>query len=172
MSKKDPLHHDPIDVLGEAYEALLERSIEEAEKAKSPGSPAFHNFIDATKDTVAEVQELSREEMDQVSVYLKRDLQDAAVSLSKSKDELSGWLGFERDRVEDALFDRFLKAADQTTLNLLELQYEAEAYHTGEVTGPGTLVCDACGKAMHFEKPGKIPPCPSCHATSFHRAES
>ena len=41
--------------------------------------------------------------------------------------------------------------------------------HTGEVTGAGTLVCDKCGEKLHFHKAGKIPPCPKCHATQFHR---
>ncbi len=41
--------------------------------------------------------------------------------------------------------------------------------HTGEIIGAGTLVCDQCGEKLHFHKAGKIPPCPKCHGTTFHR---
>jgi len=42
-------------------------------------------------------------------------------------------------------------------------------YRTGEMTGPGTLVCDKCEEHLHFHKVGHIPPCPKCHAVNFHR---
>ncbi|MES9926605.1 MAG: hypothetical protein ABW158_00685, partial [Candidatus Thiodiazotropha sp. 6PDIVS] len=48
----------------------------------------------------------------------------------------------------------------------------ASLYHTGEVTGPGTLVCAQCGKEMHFKKTGHIPPCSGCKGTDFQRASS
>ena len=46
---------------------------------------------------------------------------------------------------------------------------EASRYHTGEVTGPGTLICEGCGKEIHFHKAGRIPPCPGCQGTGFTR---
>ena len=52
---------------------------------------------------------------------------------------------------------------------MLREQAELAGYHTGEITGPGTLVCDNCGEELHFHKPSRIPPCPKCKGTSFHR---
>ena len=43
-------------------------------------------------------------------------------------------------------------------------------FDTGEVTGPGTLTCVACGSQMRFRDSGRIPPCPKCHATSFKKS--
>ena len=45
-------------------------------------------------------------------------------------------------------------------------------YHTGEISGPGTLLCVACGTELHLHKTGRIPPCPKCHATQFKRANT
>ena len=107
-----------------------------------------------------------------MSAYIKRDLSDAADHLSETGRELKDWLGFETTLLESSIFDLLLKAADKTTLELLKMKEDAQQasiYHTGEITGPGTLVCDQCGEKLHFRKAGKIPPCPKCHATTFHR---
>ena len=42
---------DPLEVIGEAYELLLEKSLEEGHKIKEKGNLALHHFIDeAQKD--------------------------------------------------------------------------------------------------------------------------
>jgi hypothetical protein len=54
----------------------------------------------------------------------------------------------------------------------LKLKHDAERpyiYRTGEITGPGTLVCDNCEERLHFHKAGHIPPCPKCHGVIYHR---
>jgi len=62
---------------------------------------------------------------------------------------------------------------DKTTIELDQLKARADRlgeWHTGEITGPGTLVCSACNELIHFHKTGHIPPCPKCHATIYKRA--
>jgi hypothetical protein len=173
LSMKDPLHHDPVDMIGEAYERMLERALEDLRAVREKTGPAFHDLIDKARDTAVELGELSRDEADRLSAYLKRDLSDAAGYLVETGDELKDWLGFETRLIESKAFELFMRAADKTTVELLALKEKVQAgpdYHTGEVTGPGTLVCDKCGARLQFHKPGKIPPCASCHASSFHRA--
>jgi Zn finger protein HypA/HybF involved in hydrogenase expression len=51
----------------------------------------------------------------------------------------------------------------------LKMQAELAEYHSGEIIGLGTLACDKCGEKLHFHNPGRIPPCPKCHGTHFHR---
>jgi hypothetical protein len=171
MTKLKP-PHDPIEALGEAYELLLDKAIEEAEATKAKTGPALHHLIDELADKSSEVNELASEEAEKLGKYLKRDLLDAASYLEKSGRELKDWLGFDLALIEDRLRDNFIRAADQTTIELLKLKQEAElaGYHTGEIAGPGTLVCDKCGEKLHFHKAGHIPPCPKCQATRYHRA--
>ena len=168
---KDPLHHDPIDALGQAYEKMYERAAENFHNAEDKTAPLIHRLIDEAKDKAIELKEISGEDAEKLSAYLKRDLSDAASYLLETGHELKDWLGFETTLVESGILDLLLKAADDTTLKLLKMKEDAQlsVYHTGEITGPGTLICDQCSENLHFHKVAKIPPCPKCHATSFHR---
>jgi len=169
---KDPLHHDPIDVLGEVYEKMYEHVVVNFHHAKDKTVPLFHKLTEEAKDKSVELNELSKDDAEKVSNWLKRDLIAVASYLSKTERELKNWLGFETTLLESETLDLLLKAADKTTVKLLQLKKDTQqisTYHTGEITGLGTLVCDQCDEKLHFHKAGKIPPCPKCHATVFHR---
>jgi hypothetical protein len=169
---KDPLRHDPLDALGEAYEKMYERVVENFHHAEEKTGILFHKLIEEARDKAVELKELSEDDAQKVSDWLKRDVTDAANYLSETGHELKDWLGFETILIESAVLDLLLKTADETTVKLLQMKEDAQrasTYHTGEVTGPGTLVCDQCGEKLHFHRAGKIPPCPKCHATVFHR---
>lgn len=169
---KDPLHHDPLDTLGEAYEKMLERAMNNFHAAEEKSAQLLHKLIDEARDKAIELKELSEEDAEKISTYLKRDINDAARYLSETGHELKDWLGFETALLESEVLDLLLKAADDTTLKLIQLKENAQQatrYHTGEITGLGTLVCDQCSEQLHFHRAGKIPPCPKCHATRFHR---
>ena len=172
MSRKDPLRHDPVDVLGEAYELMLERVMADFRKAKEKSAPVLHRLIDEAKEKALELEELTREEAEKVAEYIKRDLADAGEYLAETGGELKDWLGFETELIESSLLDLIMQASDKTTVELLKFKEDLElgpTYHTGEIAGPGTLICDQCGEQLHFRRAGRIPPCPKCHGTSFHR---
>ncbi|MCP4126955.1 MAG: zinc ribbon-containing protein, partial [Gammaproteobacteria bacterium] len=87
-------------------------------------------------------------------------------------EEFRNWFSFDLELIENRLLEMFANVADRTRVELdalAERAREAAFYHTGEITGPGTLICTECGKALHFHKAGHIPPCSKCHATSFKR---
>jgi phosphoserine phosphatase len=170
MTKLTP-PHDPIEALGEAYELLLDKTMDEAHKAKIKSGPALHHLIDELAEKSSDVTELAGEETVKIGKYLKRDLIDAATYLQKTGKAMKDWFGFDLALIEDRLRDGFSQAADQTTVELLKLKQEAQAagYHTGEISGPGTLICDQCGENLHFHKAGHIPPCPKCQGTRYHR---
>jgi len=164
-------HHDPIDVLGEAYEKMYERVVENIHKVEDKSGNFLHHLIDEARLRAIELRELTDDEAELVAQYLKRDLSDTVNYLSREGHELRDWLGFETTLLESDLLYLFDKLADPTTLALLKLKLDAEAagYNTGEITGPGTLACDACGEKLHFHRTGRIPPCPRCEGTHFHR---
>lgn len=169
MSKHE---QDPIDVLGKVYEKMYESIASEFTKAEHKTADLLHKLIEEAAEKASELGEISREDIDKVSEYLKRDISDAANYLSETGKEFKDWLGFETTLLETEITDQMLEAADPTTVELLKLKMDAKlasTYHTGQITGPGTLICDACGEKLHFYKAGKIPPCPKCHGTSFHR---
>lgn len=158
--------------LEQAYETMLKRVGEYAEHAGQETLPKVHQAIDKAKEMAVELGELSREEAERISEYVERDTRDAAAWLMETGEEFREWLSFDWQLVESQLFDWFARVADQTSVQLRNIAENArhmDDYRTGEITGPGTLVCTSCGKAMHFKKTGHIPPCPSCHATQFKR---
>ena len=169
---KDPLKHDPLDVLGEAYELMLERALDDYHKLEKKTRPKLHELVDEAKEKAVELGELSREEAEKVADYLKRDLAHMSETLAETGEDLKGWLGFETLLLEDKILDMIRQAADKTTLELMEWREraaEASTWHTGEIAGPGTLICDNCGEKLHFKRASRIPPCPKCHGTRFHR---
>ncbi len=167
---KKSTHHDPINILGEVYDKMFERIVEDFHKAEKKTDTLLHKLIEDAGDKAVELGEVTKEEAEKLVTYLKRDLTDALHYLSATGHELKDWLGFETALYENAIFDLLLNAADKTTFELLsmkeKLQQEA-VYRTGEITGPGTLICEQCGEELHFHKAGKIPPCPKCHATTY-----
>ncbi|MCP5141422.1 MAG: zinc ribbon-containing protein [Gammaproteobacteria bacterium] len=169
---KEARNPDPIDALGAAYERLLERSIDDAHALEKEFGPSVRRWIEQARDKAVELGELSVEEGDRLATFLKRDLSDAGRYMARFGDELRGWWGFESSLLESGLMQRFLAAADRTTLELRDLEEHAGEYHTGEITGPGTLVCRDCGETLSFRKPGRIPPCPKCHGTHYARPEA
>ena len=167
-----PTHNDPIDALGAAYEKMYERTAENLHSTEKKSAQLLHKLIDEAKGKAVELKELSEDDAAKLADWLKRDLDDTVNYLSETGLELKDWLGFETTLLESAVLDLMLKAADKTTVELLTMKDYARqphAYHTGEITGPGTLVCDQCSEKLHFHRAGKIPPCPKCHTTSFHR---
>jgi len=162
---------DRKDALGNTYELLLKKAIEEIRQAEDRSGPALHSLIDKISSELTGVEYLTDEQLLQLTSGLKRDLVDAADHISGEGRDFRSWLSFDMELIEDTLLGLFMDAADKTTIELARLKAEAMAagYQTGEVIGLGTLVCDACGEILTFHKPGHIPPCPRCRATHFHR---
>ena len=169
-----PRNRDLVERLVSAYDTMLARVDDTLGRLEETGFPALRKSINHARERAVELGELSREEADRVAAYLERDVKDAAQFLSDTGEELRSWFRFDMRLIETQVFSMFANVADQTSLQLQELAdraRRADLYHTGEVTGLGTLACVACGKELHFHKPGHIPPCPRCKGSEFRRVE-
>jgi hypothetical protein len=162
---------EPDERLTEAYERMLERAHRSLEDTGRSAS-ALQHIIAEAKERAVELGELTREEADRIAAYVERDMHDAATFITDSGKGLADWLQFDLQYIEDRFLEMFQNVADKTRVELAALAHRAEHandYHTGEVTGPGTLACQMCGQALHFHKTGHIPPCPKCKGTLFRR---
>ncbi len=170
MTDKKPFIF-PTEGMGEAYEKLLTLTMKEARLLQKKTGPALHKLIDEAGEKLSELEELSKEEADKVAEFLKRDLTEAAHYMTESGDDFKKWLAMDTELIEDFLLDHLMQAADQTTVELNKLKMVAEnaQYHSGELTGPGVLICDDCGEQLHFARAGHIPPCAKCKGSHFHR---
>ncbi len=157
------------------YERMLDRLRAFMEQAGEQGRTRLRDALEAARDKTVELGELTREEADRIAGYLQRDVEEAAQYSATTDDDLSGWLQMDLQLVENWVWDRFASVADRTRLEWIELQHQlqrAAEYHTGEIAGPGALVCDGCGETLQYSKPGRIPPCPRCHGTVYRRPVS
>ena len=173
MTEKRDL--EPMERLIIAYEQMLERVSSAIEHTEKSTIPTLKHNIEEAREKAVELGELTREEAEKVSGYIERDMEDVAHYMTETGEQLSDWWQFESELIEDRLLEMFTNIADQTSLQLAKLAEQARqasTYHTGEVTGPGTLACSKCGKELHFHKTGHIPPCPKCHHTEYQRVWS
>lgn len=162
---------DTKDKLIEAYHRMLEQTQDMLKNTLNETTPQLKKLIDHAVEHTIELGELTKEEAKKVGDYLRRDLHDASEYMQSTKKELRDWFRFDVELVEDRIRDWFTTVTDTTraTLDELALNAEMAEWHTGEITGPGTLRCDECEHDLHFHKVGHIPPCPNCKATKFHR---
>ncbi|MBE9563240.1 MAG: zinc ribbon-containing protein [Proteobacteria bacterium] len=148
-----------------AYRKMLSR-VEAANKK------TLHKRIETAIESAVELEELSREEAENIGNYLLKDLQDAAQFIVSTEQVLADWIRFDLELIEERLLDMFSLMVDQSRLeldNLAERAHQAIEWHTGEITGLGTLYCANCNKPMSFKKPDYIPACPNCESTLFKR---
>ncbi len=165
-----PTEHDQ-QRLTQLYDTLMEKAHEIVERGQEGGENLVKALQEAV-ETVVEMGEYTREEAERASDFLQRDLQDAGSYLQRTRKELGDWLHMDLELIEWSLIDMFLSVADRTRVELTrlaELAEQASHYQTGEITGPGTLVCDNCGEQLHFKHSGHIPPCPKCHGSRYSR---
>jgi len=170
MNKHTPII-EPTKNMISAYEKLLKFTMDEVKLLEEKTGPALHKLIDISSKKIHELGEVTEEEAEKVSLYLKRDLTEAANFMNETGDDLKEWLALDTEILEDYILDLFKQAADQTTIELDRIKFVAQIaeYRTGEISGPGVLMCDNCGENLHYKKPGHIPPCPKCQGTRFHR---
>jgi site-specific recombinase XerD len=151
-----------LDLMGHLYEAM---------------DDTLHSFADALTAVQHKMlhngSTLTHEEFATVAQFVRRDIERAAHDLAHQADHnsLSEWFKFDVALVENFALDAFLGLADKTRVELAKLQLLAEkhVYHSGDITSPGTFICDACGKEIAFKTASEIPTCPACQANTFVR---
>jgi len=158
-----------------AYNHMLDNLHDWIKKAGEKASPLIDQGLARAREASSELSELTSEDLDKVSNWLRRDIETAGNWLGENSDDFKDTLDFDLQLIESRLLEAFSAVADRTTLELKELEYHASMvgeWHTGEITGIGTLTCSGCGEELHFHATGHIPPCPKCHGTVFKRSFS
>jgi polyhydroxyalkanoate synthesis regulator phasin/ribosomal protein L37E len=162
----------PTDKLVQAYEQMLKHTHATLDTAQKESMPRFRELLEQTREQMVELGELTREEAERVSGYIQRDIEDAANYLVETGQEMHDWWQFDLQLMEKRLLDMFTLVADQTSVQLAqwaETARQMSLYQAGEITGPGTLICDRCGAPTHFVQTGRIPACSDCGGIQFRR---
>ena len=163
--------------LVDAYNQMMIRVRDSIETAEAKAVPTLQKAIEQAKQEAIHLGEVSLEEAEEVGNYIKRDINDAAEYLMETSQEFSEWLMLDIDIIEQKVLELFLSVADKTRIELEQFSHpscnttEIVEYRSGEVTGPGSLVCANCGFLIQFNTTGTIPQCEKCEHNVFRRAE-
>jgi zinc ribbon family protein len=159
----------------EAYNQMMGRVKDSIDKAEANTMPTLQKAIEQAKDQAIHLGEVTLEEAEEIGNYIKRDVNDAAEYLMETSHEFSEWLMLDIDIIEQKVVELFLSVADKTRIELEQLSHPAcniiTEYKSGEITGPGTLICMNCEKLIQFSTTGSIPECSECGGKTFKRAE-
>ena len=171
--KKKPANH-----LISAYNQMMQVMRDAFEKSE-PQDMSLQKALDLAKYQAVHIGRITSEEAYEIGEYIKRDINDAAEYMMDSSAEFYDWLMLDIEVVEHKVMELFLSVADHTRIELEQFQLPegilpqtAPVYKSGEITGPGTLVCESCGKAKPFLSSDEITGCAQCGHDRFMRRQS
>ncbi|WP_207063350.1 zinc ribbon-containing protein [Motiliproteus sp. SC1-56] len=157
----------------EIYNRLLERVYLSVEGLEEKSWPFIKRKIEEAAEVELAAEEMTREEMDLLQAYLKRDLKDLGAFAHKTGEGLAAWLKFDLNVLEQRVADMLGSLADRTRIDYTELQqrldHGPEDYLAGEVAGVGTLRCLDCGSLVSLHRTAVLEPCHDCGCHYFHR---
>ena len=165
--------NQPASRLVNAYNQMM-TSIRQAFDETNTSDTSLQQALNTAKKQAVHLGEVTADEAHEISEYIKRDINDAAEYMMDSSAEFSDWLMLDIEVIERKVVDMFLSVADRTRVELEQLKRnneELSLYYSGEITGPGTLVCTECGEKMSFVTTAPIEPCKKCGHNTFKRAE-
>ncbi len=156
-----------------AYSEMLQHVSDELEASPNRRQVSLNDLLVEARTRVAERHTLSTEEAEQAIEAVRRDLHDLGLFLDEGpRSDWREWLRIDLTLIEASVLNALGSIADHTKVEWAALAaqaYRVGEWHTGEVTGPGELTCLDCGGTTHLSRVGRIPPCPHCHHTRFHR---
>ncbi|MFQ5581618.1 MAG: NADP-dependent isocitrate dehydrogenase [Mariprofundaceae bacterium] len=155
----------------EAYDQLADRFRELFESGGEKSAEFAKVAMEKAREQLTAAGTFSEEQGKKLKSFLERDFSDVADTLRNVGEEAQKRLHPSRLSAGAlASFTSLLNVAGTTLSGLAERTDKVLSYRSGEITSAGTLTCQACGHDIHFNKTGRIPPCPKCHATEFKKS--
>ncbi len=172
-----------------AYNRMMTVIRDEFENASS-GDMSLQKALDMAQHRVVHIGAVTAEEAYEISEYIKRDINDAAEYMMETSAEFYDWILLDIELVEHKVVDLFLSVADTTRIELEQfklmsivpaqpfsqpsdfqdtLSNQIPIYKSGEIAGPGSLICENCGKTKPFLTSNKISDCKECGHHRFIR---
>ena len=167
------MNHQSSNRLIEAYNQMM-ASIRSSFETSDDDEMSLSKAMSMARDEITHITDVTQDEAEEISNFIKRDINDAAEYMMESSSEFSDWLMLDIEVIERKLIDLFLSVADKTRIELEQFgvqNRELSLYYSGEITGPGTLLCNACGHKVSFTTTSQIQDCTECGHNTFKRAE-
>ena len=157
-----------------AYDRMLSRVQERLAEAEYKTWQRLQDEIEEAVEFEQDLKEFTREELNLLAAYLRRDLSHLLGFVSRSGKGVREWLYRDLERFEDRVLHLLFSIADPTRLDTLELQQkledqDPEHYFTGEIATAGVLRCVKCGYLVTLPATVRLEPCHQCESHYFER---
>jgi len=170
------LQKKPSSHLISAYNQMMQE-MRNAFEQSDVNDMTLQKALDMAKHQATHIGEVTAEEAHEIGEYIKRDINDAAEYMMETSSEFYDWLMLDIEIIERRIIDLFLSVADHTRIELEQFKQSADdseinqipVYKSGEITGPGTLICESCGTAKAFPSSDAITDCEKCGHGRFIR---
>lgn len=153
------------------YEKLASKTKEQLIDSRDHSMRWLHGAVDASAEQLEKAGAFTKEEGERAGRFLKRDLAATRVDFARARASISK--GLNPSRVGGGFVDlasHLFESMGEAFQGWAAKSEEALAFNTGEVSGPGTLTCNACGTELQLEQSSRVPPCPKCHKTVFRKS--
>ncbi len=176
------LQKKPANHLVSAYNQMM-KEMRDAFEHADPNDMTLQKALDTARHEAVHLDEVTAEEAHEIGEYIKRDINDAAEYMMETSAEFYDWLMLDIEIIERKVIDLFLSVADHTRVELEKFKREQfkqakpenqqiPVYKSGEITGPGTLICESCGKIKPFLSSDEITDCTQCGHNRFIRRQA
>jgi len=170
------LQKKPSNHLISAYNQMMQEMRNAFEQADA-SDMSLQKALDMAKHQATHLGEVTAEEAHEIGEYIKRDINDAAEYMMETSSEFYDWLMLDIEIIERKIIELFLSVADHTRVELEQLKRasidaginQTPIYKSGEITGPGTLICESCGTVKAFPSSDAISDCTQCGHNRFIR---
>jgi len=160
-------NHDFSDA-ADQYDELAARFKELFESGAEKTSEFAAAAMEKAREQLTAAGAFSEEQGKNLKVFLERDFSQIAQTM---RDEAKEKLNPSRVGAGAlASLSTLLNAAGNVLSSVASRTQKALSCRSGEITSAGTLTCASCGHELHFKKTGRVPPCPTCHATEFRKS--
>jgi hypothetical protein len=161
----------------EVYDRMLERVQARLKQMPDATVQALEEEVSNAVEFEYELEEMTREEIDLLGAYLKRDLEHLLQFVEETGEGLAEWLQLDMSLLEQQLADRLLSVADQTLVDTLTLQHKldnktAGNYIAGEVATAGMFQCLNCGHMRCLTATSHLEICDACGSHYYERVTS
>jgi len=155
------------------YDRVLSRLRNDLKNAENRSWDFLQEKIEEAVELELTAEEMTRDEMDLLSAYLKRDLKRLGYYAHETSEGIAAWLNFDLNILEQKVAQQLMDLADRTRIGIAELeqrlQHGEDQYAAGEIAAAGTLACLICGEKVTLTKTSRIEPCHKCGSEGFIR---
>ncbi|SFG00786.1 zinc ribbon-containing protein [Neptunomonas qingdaonensis] len=155
------------------YNRVLDRLTDTLENVEHHSWDYLQEKIEEAVELELTAEEMTRDEMDLLTAYLKRDLKQLGYYAHETGEGIAAWLHFDLNVLENTVVEKLVALADQTRIDQERLREqlanEADEYMAGEIAAVGTFECQSCQQQMQLKKTSLIEPCKACGAEHFRR---